>query len=107
MNRSTEIFREEPIKTKINQLHINEGIVDFTGAVLLNRYKVLHAITNNSGEALLYVAQDLNNKSKYLAKTETCIDNINSVKKITCNKINKKNYVSLLSISDYINTKYL
>lgn len=68
MNRSTEIFREEPIKTKINQLHLNEGIVDFTDAVLLNRYKVLHAITNNSGEALLYMAQDLSNKSKCVVK---------------------------------------
>ena len=47
---------------------------------------------------------NLNNKSKYLAKTETCIDNIANIKKITCNKINKKNYISLLSVSDYINT---
>ncbi|MEE3343294.1 MAG: hypothetical protein VZS44_04300 [Bacilli bacterium] len=47
---------------------------------------------------------NLNNKTKYLTKTETCIDNISNIKKITCNKTNKNNYISLLSINDYINT---
>ena len=46
----------------------------------------------------------LNNRSKYLRKTETCVDNIGNIKKITCNKISKSNYLSLLSVSDYINT---
>ena len=48
--------------------------------------------------------KSLNNTSKYLAKTETCIDNISSIKKITCDKTSKSNYLSLLSVTDYINT---
>ena len=47
---------------------------------------------------------NLNNPNTYLTKTETCTDNISNIKKITCNKINKNNYLSLLSITDYINT---
>ena len=47
---------------------------------------------------------NLNNTKSYLTKTETCIDNINNIKKITCKKTNKNNYLSLLSVTDYINT---
>ena len=47
---------------------------------------------------------NLNDISKYLVKTKTCSDEINDVKKITCNKLDKNNYLSLLSLVDYINT---
>ena len=47
---------------------------------------------------------NLNSIKKYLIKTSTCTDNITNIKKTTCNKINKKNYLSIPSITDYINT---
>lgn len=47
---------------------------------------------------------NLNNKQKYLMKTTTCIDNIKNIKSATCNKTSNDNYLSLLSVIDYINT---
>ena len=46
----------------------------------------------------------LNDKSKYLTKSTTCVDNIKSMKNISCNKTMDDNYLSLLSVVDYINT---
>lgn len=46
----------------------------------------------------------LNNYEKYLNITSTCIDNITNIENITCNNVNKDNYLGLLSIEDYINT---
>lgn len=48
--------------------------------------------------------KNLNDANKYLVKTKTCIDNITNIKKITCDKVNDDNYLSLLSINDYVNT---
>ncbi|MBR3161795.1 MAG: hypothetical protein IKF19_03600 [Bacilli bacterium] len=47
---------------------------------------------------------NLNNMNNYLVKTEACVDNVTNIKKVTCKNINKKNYLSLLYITDYINT---
>lgn len=49
-------------------------------------------------------AGKLNDKTKYLTKTKTCVDNIKDMKNITCKKTDEDNYLSLLSIVDYINT---
>ena len=51
------------------------------------------------------ILQDnLNNITKYLVKSKICSDNITNIKKTTCKKIIKNKYISLLSITDYINT---
>lgn len=46
----------------------------------------------------------LNNKEKYLTKTSTCIDSVNSINNISCNDTFDDYYIGLLSLSDYINT---
>lgn len=46
----------------------------------------------------------LNNKEKYLTKTETCIDTINDTKNIKCKSKSNKHYLNLLSVEDYLNT---
>lgn len=56
----------------------------------------------NSNTGIL--ENNLNNKEKYLMKTETCTDNVKNIKNITCKKIIDDNYLSLLSVVDYINT---
>lgn len=43
----------------------------------------------------------LNNQDMYLTKETICLDKIDDVEKITCNDIDKTNYVSLLSLNDY------
>jgi hypothetical protein len=48
--------------------------------------------------------KNLSNKTNYLMKTKTCSDNIKNIKNITCKKTNNNNYLSLLSVADYINT---
>lgn len=45
----------------------------------------------------------LNQPTKYLDRTETCIDNIRDIKNITCKK-KTDNIVSILSVEDYINS---
>lgn len=47
---------------------------------------------------------NLNNINNYLMVTKTCSDNINDIEKISCKKTNNDNYLSLLSVVDYINT---
>ena len=46
----------------------------------------------------------LNKKEEFLKLTNTCIDNINDIKNITCNSVNSDLYVGLLSLEDYLNT---
>lgn len=46
----------------------------------------------------------LNKREEYLKRTSTCIDNITDIKNITCNEVNNKQYVGLLSLEDYLNT---
>lgn len=48
--------------------------------------------------------KNLNNKENYLMQTKTCSDNVSSVKNVTCKKTYDENYLSLLSVADYINT---
>lgn len=48
--------------------------------------------------------RNLTNKQNYLMKTKTCNDNIKNIKNITCKKTYDDNYLSLLSVVDYINT---
>lgn len=43
--------------------------------------------------------------TKYLIKSTICIDEINDVNKITCQNKTRNNYIKLLSINDYINSK--
>ncbi len=54
--------------------------------------------TNGSG----ILEANMNSVDKYLEKTNTCIDDIDDIKKVTCEK-NVSNYFSLLTVSDYIN----
>lgn len=48
--------------------------------------------------------KNLQNLQKYLMKTKTCNDNIKNIKNVTCKKTYDNNYLSLLSVVDYINT---
>lgn len=60
---------------------------------------------NNKDEKFTGILENnLKDKKEYLTKTKTCIDNIINTKKITCQKNNTDNYISLLSVIDYINT---
>lgn len=61
-------------------------------------------LNNSDNKNTGILEKNLNNKQKYLTKTKTCIDNITNMKNITCKKTNENNYLSLLSIIDYINT---
>ena len=61
-------------------------------------------LNNKNTESSGILENNLNNKEKYLMKTKTCIDKISNIKNITCKKTNSDNYLSLLSIVDYINT---
>ena len=46
----------------------------------------------------------LNDVSNYLVKTSVCVDEVDDVKKISCDKVNKDYYLGLLSVEDYIKT---
>lgn len=56
---------------------------------------------NNEDDSLL---EKLNDKDKYLVKNEICVDDVKNMKSVTCKKQDKSNYISLLSVVDYINT---
>lgn len=55
---------------------------------------------NNSG----ILEKNLNSKITYLKNSDLCLDKINDVNNISCNNINTDYYLTLLSLSDYINT---
>lgn len=46
----------------------------------------------------------LNEKEKYLVKNSTCIDNVDDVENVTCEKVYDDGYLGLLSVWDYIYT---
>lgn len=46
----------------------------------------------------------LNKKDSFLVKTNTCTDVTDKLSNTPCTKIDKNNYISLLSIEDYINS---
>lgn len=46
----------------------------------------------------------LNNSNKYLTYTNTCIDNIDDTKNITCKSHIEDTYITVPSINDYVNT---
>ena len=56
--------------------------------------------TDDSG----ILEKNLNNVDNYLMKTKTCTDDVKNIKNISCKKTNNDNYLSLLSVMDYINT---
>ena len=47
---------------------------------------------------------NLNDIKNYLVKNKTCKDNISNIKNITCNELDKTNFITPLSLMDYINT---
>ncbi len=58
--------------------------------------------TPDDGSGIL--ESKLNNKDTYLVKNTTCIDTIDDVEDVSCEKTNQDYYLGLLSIDDYINT---
>lgn len=48
--------------------------------------------------------EKLNLTDKYLVKSNICIDTIDDLNKINCQKTSDENYLGLLSLEDYINT---
>ncbi len=48
--------------------------------------------------------KNLNNTTNYLDNYNVCIDEINDVKKVTCNDNYNENTIGLLSVTDYVNT---
>lgn len=50
------------------------------------------------------LTKKLNDTDKYLVKNEICVDDVKDIKSVTCKKQDKDNYISLLSVVDYINT---
>lgn len=65
----------------------------------------LNSWLNNQNKEYTGILENfLNNSSKYLTYTNTCIDNIEDVKSITCNTKVKDTYITVPSMNDYINT---
>lgn len=57
--------------------------------------------TNDEYSGIL--EKHLNNKELYLQQTNTCLDTINELDNKECQNIDNKNYLSLLSTTDFIN----
>lgn len=47
----------------------------------------------------------LSNKKKYLVPNTLCLDTLTNLNNITCHKKDNENYVGLLSVADYLNSK--
>lgn len=69
----------------------------------LNSFPFKWLNNNNSEEYSGILEKNLNNKETYLQKTIACLDVIDTLNNENCKNTNKDNYVSLLSIPDYIN----
>ena len=66
---------------------------------------IIHWLNHiNDNDISGVIEKYLNEKEKYLVKTSTCIDKIDDIEKVTCEKKNKDFYLGLLSIQDYIHT---
>lgn len=65
----------------------------------------LHKWLNKSDEETSGIMERiLNEKDKYLIKNSTCIDSIDDIQNVTCNKEYNDSYLGLLSLEDYIQT---
>lgn len=67
-----------------------------------NIIKWLNTDSKNDNSGIL--ESKLNNTSNYLVKTKVCIDTIDNIEKLTCNKTSDEYYLGLLSIEDYVKT---
>lgn len=65
-------------------------------------YEWLNKVNNNDDTGIFI--RNMNNVDKYLANSETCLDSIDDANNKKCKKIDDSSYVTLLSLSDYINT---
>lgn len=81
----------------VNSLAYSSISSDFTKS---NINDWLNKSTTNTG----IFGSVLNSKSKYLTKTSICLDNVLSTSNITCKKVNKDNYISILGLEDYLNS---
>lgn len=61
-------------------------------------------LNKSEDEGTGYFQELLNDTSQYLTYTETCTDDDEDIKNITCKKKTKKMYVTLPSLNDYVNT---
>ncbi len=61
-------------------------------------------LNNTNKEYTGILLKSLNNSEKYLTYTNTCIDDINDTKNITCKKRAEDTYITIPSINDYVNT---
>ena len=75
-----------------------KGTLEFKDS---NIYKWLNKTSNNNTGIL---EEALNNTEKYLTYTNTCIDNINDTKNITCKEKTEDTYITIPSLNDYVNT---
>ncbi len=60
---------------------------------------------NSNGENTGIFENILNQKEKYLNKTPICLDNVVDENNITCKNKNEENYVTMLGLEDYLNSK--
>lgn len=60
-------------------------------------------LNSTSEEYSGILEKQLNNKETYLQKTNTCLDVVDTLTNEVCKTTNKDNYISLLSVSDFIN----
>ncbi len=85
-DNSVDIVLNEPI----NNLMWNSKITDYTSSDV-------HQYLNDVFLKIL--------NQKRLKNTTICTDEVNDLSKITCNKKEERDYVKLLSITDYLNSK--
>ena len=85
-DNSVEIILDEPI----NNLMWNSRITDYNNSDI-NKYL---------NDVFLKTLDE-----KLLVKSTVCLDIIEEINKITCEKTDKENFVKLISITDYLNSK--
>ena len=61
-------------------------------------------LNTNDEENSGILEKNLNSKVTYLKNSDLCLDRIDDVNNISCESFNNENSITLLSISDYINT---
>jgi len=61
-------------------------------------------LNTNDEENSGILERNLNSKVTYLKNSDLCLDRIDDVNNISCESFNNENSITLLSISDYINT---
>ena len=92
---SITLISEEPI-TKLAY-----GMDDIS----YSKSPILQWLNNESGVSYSGVLEKkLNDVSHYLVKNSVCIDDVDNVEKISCDKTNNDYYLGLLSVEDYVKT---